>query len=109
MNLNDILNSDNSQIFEYDDISKEIEISTNSGNKTIVKGSLQSDLVDFSANAGISAPLCAYSVKLYIETPSDMVISVGAMLSVDGVAYKVSDKREELGVLELSLTRAGRW
>lgn len=107
--LKDILESDNAQIFALNDISDDIEISTNSGNRRTVKGSMQSDLVNFSANAGVNAPLLAYAAKLYIQTPIDIDLCVGGLLTVDGKPYKIADKREEMGVLELSLNRAGRW
>lgn len=109
MNLKDIIAHDNAQIFAFEDFSEDIEISTNSDNRRIVKGSLQSDLVNFSANAGVNSPLCAYAAKLYFVKPNDMTFSVGGMITVNGNAYRIDDKREEMDVVELSLSRAGRW
>lgn len=109
MNLKDIIELDNAQIFAFEDFSEDIEISTNSGNKRTVKCSLQSDLVNFSANAGVSSPLCAYSMKIYFKTMSDMTFAVGGMITVNGNAYKIDDKRDEMGVTELSLSKSGRW
>lgn len=109
MKLTDLIAKDNAHILSLGDISEDIEISTHSGNRRVVKGSFQSDLVNFSANAGLKSPLCAYAAKLYIESDPDMSIGIGGMLTINGVAYKVDDKREEMGVLELSVSRSGRW
>lgn len=101
MNLHDILERDNEYLFDVNDISEEIVISTNSQNERTVKGSLQSDEVAFTSSPG--SALNAYNFKLYLIEQPDLNLSKNCVLYVNRKAYRITDSRLEMGIRELSL------
>lgn len=90
-----------------EEFSDELKIGLDSKRTFTVYGSMQVNTVE--NNAGNQAPLQKVSYVLYVPYPiggSDGIeLNCDDVLYIDGVAYKVVDIHDELGVATIYLTR----